>query len=75
MGAEEGLQRHPRVHARNVAAATQPLAIQMGRANYTTSERLLKTGALTPQTLAMLQSYFRPHNDALHAMFPHRRFW
>ena len=56
MGAEEGLQRHPRVHARNVAAATQPLAIQMGRANYTTSERLLKTGALTPQTLAMLQS-------------------
>ena len=65
----------PRVPACNVAAATPPLAIQVGRANYTTSERLLRTGALTPQTLAMLQSYFRPHNDALHAMFPHSQFW
>jgi hypothetical protein len=45
--------------------------VEVGRANYTTSERLLRTRALTPQTLAMLQSYFRPHNDALHAMFPH----
>jgi len=49
--------------------------VEVGRANYTTSERLLRTGALTPQTLAMLQSYFRPHNDALHAMFPHSQFW
>jgi len=54
---------------------TEPLAIQVGRANYTTNERLLRTGALTPQTLAMLQSYFKPHNDALHAMFPHSKFW
>ena len=59
----------------NVATATPPLVFQVGRANYTTSERLLRTGALTPQTLAMLQSYFRPHNDALHAMFPHSQFW
>jgi hypothetical protein len=54
---------------------TEPLAIQVGRANYTTNERLLRTGALKPQTLAMLQSYFKPHNDALHAMFPHSKFW
>lgn len=54
---------------------TEPLIIQVGRANYTTSERLLRTGALTPQTLSMLQSYFKPHNDALHAMFPHSKFW
>ena len=49
--------------------------LQVGRANYTTSDRLLRTGALTAETLAMLQSYFRPHNDALHAMFPHSRWW
>ena len=75
MGAIRGPAAAPRVPACNVAAATPPLAIQVGRANYTTSERLLRTGALTPQTLAMLQSYFRPHNDALHAMFPHSQFW
>ena len=75
VGAMRGPAAAPRVPACNVAAATPPLAIQVGRANYTTSERLLRTGALTPQTLAMLQSYFRPHNDALHAMFPHSQFW
>ena len=74
-GCQRGPAAAPRVPACNVAAATPPLAIQVGRANYTTSERLLRTGALTQQTLAMLQSYFRPHNDALHAMFPHSQFW
>ena len=49
--------------------------VEVGRANYTTNERLLRTGALTAETLAMLQAYFKPHNDALHAMFPGSSFW
>ena len=59
----------------HVAPFDTSFKVEIGRANYTTNERLLRTGALTAETLTMLQSYFKPHNDALHAMFPGSTFW
>ena len=48
--------------------------IEVGRANYTTLDRLLRTGAVTPRSLGALQTFFEPHNEALREMFG-RAFW
>jgi len=58
-----------------VASFEADFKVEVGRANYTTNERLLQTGALTAATLSELQAYFKPHNEALEAMFPGSSFW
>jgi hypothetical protein len=49
--------------------------VEIGRENYTTIGRLLKTGAVTPASLKMLEDFFAPHDAALRAMFDGQSFW
>ena len=49
--------------------------VEYGRENYTTIARLLQTGAMTPASLHMLESFFAPHDAALRAMFGGQAFW
>jgi hypothetical protein len=49
--------------------------VEYGRENYTTIARLLKTGAVTPHSLNMLEQFFAPHDARLRDMFGGRSFW
>ena len=49
--------------------------VELGRANYTTIERLLSSGAMSAASLQRLREFFAPHNGALHRMFPGEAFW
>ena len=49
--------------------------VEYGRENYTTIARLLKTGAVTKQSLHMLESFFAPHDAELRRMFGGQAFW
>ena len=46
------------------------MQVEYGRENYTTIARLLKTGAMTKESLHRLETFFAPH-DASHP----RRAW
>ena len=43
--------------------------VEYGRENYTTIARLLKSGAMTPQSLQALETFFAPHDAMLRSMF------
>ena len=49
--------------------------VEYGRENYTTIARLLKSGAVTPQSLKSLEDFFRPHDATLRSMFDGQAFW
>jgi [heparan sulfate]-glucosamine 3-sulfotransferase 5 len=49
--------------------------VEVGRENYTTIARLLKTGAVTPASLRALESFFAPHDAQLSKMFNGAVFW
>ena len=49
--------------------------MEYGRENYTTIARLLKSGAVTPQSLKSLEDFFRPHDATLRSMFDGQAFW
>lgn len=55
--------------------ASFPPQVEVGRENYTTIARLLSSGAMTAESLRLLESFFAPHNAQLHAMFGGRTFW
>ena len=41
--------------------------VELGRENYTTIARLLRTGAVTPASLKRLEEFFAPHDEACSA--------
>ena len=49
--------------------------VEYGRENYTTIARLLKSGAMTPQSLQALETFFAPHDAMLRSMFGGQSFW
>lgn len=49
--------------------------VELGRENFTTIDRLLQSGAVTKESLKMLQDFFAPHDAMLHKMFPGQRFY
>jgi len=58
-----------------VAQFANNFKVEIGRENFTTISRLLQTGAVTKESLKMLQDFFAPHDAMLHAMFPGQKFW
>jgi hypothetical protein len=49
--------------------------VEVGRKNFTTLPRLLESNTTRRETVHALQTFFEPHNAALHRMFPGRPFW
>ena len=49
--------------------------VEYGRENYTTIARLLKTGAVTKDSLERLEAFFAPHDAMLREMFGGQAFW
>lgn len=49
--------------------------VEYGRDSYTTIPRLLKTGAMTKESLQTLESFFAPHDAKLREMFDGQAFW
>ena len=59
----------------NVEPYAQGFRVEVGRANYTTMERLVTTGAIKRETLETLQAFLAPYNAALLQMFNGTTFW
>jgi hypothetical protein len=52
----------------------QGFKVELGRENYTTVQRLLATGAMSPGSLRQLEEFFQPHNEQLTELWG-RSFW
>ena len=49
--------------------------VEVGRANYTTMERLVASGTIKRETHDAIKAYLQPYNAALDQMFPSTKFW
>ena len=58
-----------------IAPFAKGFKVEYGRENYTTIARLLKTGAVTKESLKKLTDFFAPHDAKLSEMFGGERFW
>ena len=59
----------------NVEPYSEGFRVEVGRANYTTMERLVASGTIKRETHDAIKAYLQPYNAALDQMFPSTKFW